>query len=641
MRRGSKPPAGNLKPQASNLKLDASCQTVAVAELPPITLTKSQTERWTTIRDDLVTSLLATWLIAGLFVDGWAHRNLDGIETFFTPWHALFYSGFVAVAGWMVYLVRRHSGVPVGYGPGIIGVGVFALGAVGDLIWHTIFGIETSLDALLSPTHLVLLTGILLILTSPIRSAWHRPTARASSWGQILPALAGTTLVIGVLQFFFLYASGWTSGLPGVPYSPDGDELLASYGVLEIMISTAIMFGGVLALLKRYRPPPGSFVLVFGVVGILMSALDGFVWPWEVLQMVVAGAATDVLARSLDPDPEVPNRFRAVRAAGSAGGLGDPLHRVRGVSPKSGLAARDLGRGDRVRRTAGLGSGDSDDLASIARPGISAPWSATRSRRVRAWPRLSLTEMANGAGADGFVPITAAHIDGCLFHGQAGLDFAERLLAEGARVRVPTTLNVSSLDLLHPHLYRGDPETARSARRLMEVYEAMGCQPTWTCAPYQLPAQARIRSADRLGRVECHRLRQFGAGGEDQPLWGLPRHLLRRDRSRSVLRTSHRRGPAWHDRGPTRRTSRPDWLDSDWLYPVLGSLIGRKISDGDPGDRRPRRARFRRPAQGPWSRAPPRPGRWPCSTRWGLPRKPPPWRGDRGSGLARVDRGRS
>ena len=27
-----------------------------------------------------------------LFVDGWAHNNLDQIETFFTPWHALFYS---------------------------------------------------------------------------------------------------------------------------------------------------------------------------------------------------------------------------------------------------------------------------------------------------------------------------------------------------------------------------------------------------------------------------------------------------------------------------------------------------------------------------------------------------------------------
>ena len=274
------------------------------------TLTKSQTEKWTTVRDDLVTSLLAAWLIAGLFVDGWAHRNLGGLETFFTPWHALFYSGFLAIAGWLAYLVRRHGGVPVGYGLGIIGVGVFAVGAVGDLIWHTIFGVETSLDALLSPTHLLLLTGILLILTSPIRSAWHRPTARAASWGQVLPPVVGTTLVIAVLQFFFLYASGWTSGFPGVPYESGGDELLVSFGVLEIMISTVIMFGGVLALLKRYRLPPGSFVFIFGIVGILLSALDAFDWPWQVLQMVVIGAVIDGLASSLDPDPEVPNRFR-------------------------------------------------------------------------------------------------------------------------------------------------------------------------------------------------------------------------------------------------------------------------------------------------------------------------------------------
>src|SRR5688500_11951518 len=105
----------------------------------PSTLTKSHTQKWTTVRDDLVTSLFATWLIAGLFVDGWALRSLGGLETLFTPWHALFYTGFLAVAGWLAYLVRNHAGVPVGYGLGIIGVGVFALGAVGVLIWHTIF----------------------------------------------------------------------------------------------------------------------------------------------------------------------------------------------------------------------------------------------------------------------------------------------------------------------------------------------------------------------------------------------------------------------------------------------------------------------------------------------------------------------
>ena len=46
---------------------------------------------------------------------------------------------------------------------------------------------------------------------------------------------------------------------------------------------------------------------------------------------------------------------------------------------------------------------------------------------------------------------------------------------------------MGSLDLLHPGLFRGDEETARLARKLMDAYVAMGCEPTWTCAPYQLP----------------------------------------------------------------------------------------------------------------------------------------------------------
>lgn len=41
---------------------------------------------------------LSAWLLVGLFVDGWAHVNLRSLESFFTPWHGLFYSGFFAVA---------------------------------------------------------------------------------------------------------------------------------------------------------------------------------------------------------------------------------------------------------------------------------------------------------------------------------------------------------------------------------------------------------------------------------------------------------------------------------------------------------------------------------------------------------------
>ena len=104
-------------------------------------------------------------------------------------------------------------------------------------------------------------------------------------------------------------------------------------------------------------------------------------------------------------------------------------------------------------------------------------------------PRIAM-ELVMGAakalGAERLLDISGAHIDGCLYHGQASLDFALRLVEAGAKAAVPTTLNVSTLDLLHPERFRGDPELAAQGRRLMDAYVEMGCRPTWTCSPYQL-----------------------------------------------------------------------------------------------------------------------------------------------------------
>jgi predicted aconitase len=110
-------------------------------------------------------------------------------------------------------------------------------------------------------------------------------------------------------------------------------------------------------------------------------------------------------------------------------------------------------------------------------------------------PRLAmeiLVGLARAQGARRFIDITRAHIDGCLYHGQVSLDFAERLVDMRARVRVPASLNVGAVDLLHPDLFRGDPALATAARRLMEAYVAMGCRPTFTCAPYQLESRPSL-----------------------------------------------------------------------------------------------------------------------------------------------------
>lgn len=96
-----------------------------------------------------------------------------------------------------------------------------------------------------------------------------------------------------------------------------------------------------------------------------------------------------------------------------------------------------------------------------------------------------LAAYCEAIGAPSLLDISGAHVDGCLYHGQASLDFVERLAAQGGRVRVPTTLNVGSLDLIHPELIRLDSAQQAPRRRLMQAHEELGCVSSFTCAPYQ------------------------------------------------------------------------------------------------------------------------------------------------------------
>src|SRR5262245_51804250 len=200
-----------------------------------------------------------------------------------------------------------------------------------------------------------------------------------------------------------------------------------------------------------------------------------------------------------------------------------------------------------------------------------------------------LVETAEVMGAERLIDIGSAHVDGCLYHGLAGLEFAERLVSGGAHVAVPTTLNVASLDLLAPERQRGDAEALANARRQMDLYVSMGCRPTWTCAPYQLPGRPafgqHVAWAESNAIVFCNsvlgaRTNRYGdfidicaAIAGRAPLAGL--HLDEERRARLVLRLD---GVA------------PRLLASHALYPVLGHLLGKEAGSvvaaiaGLPGD---------------------------------------------------------
>lgn len=173
------------------------------------------------------------------------------------------------------------------------------------------------------------------------------------------------------------------------------------------------------------------------------------------------------------------------------------------------------------------------------------------------------------------IDIEAAHIDGCLYHGATSLDFVERLVDGGGRVAVPTTLNVGSMDLIHPELFRGSEAIRSSARRLMEAHLELGCEPTFTCAPYQL--SKRPQPGQQIAWAESNaivfansvlgaRTNRYGdfidlcaAITGRAPYAGL--HVAENRFGQSVF----------HVRGLD-----PDRVDRDVLFAALGFLVGRE-----------------------------------------------------------------
>ena len=89
---------------------------------------------------------------------------------------------------------------------------------------------------------------------------------------------------------------------------------------------------------------------------------------------------------------------------------------------------------------------------------------------------------------DDLIDISFAHIDACFYNGRAHLDFINYMLENDATLAVPSWTNNGLVSL--NDLSLRDPFASvemNEARQLMEAYVELGCNPVWTCAPYQLP----------------------------------------------------------------------------------------------------------------------------------------------------------
>ncbi len=296
---------------------------------------KEQTQAISGDRFDWIMIVVSVWWLGGLFIDGWAHSNLPQLETFFTPWHAVFYSGYLAVTITLIAKIianlsrtaardntngkapalltlitsnlpgkRWMQGIPAGYELSLLGIGIFAISGVGDLTWHVVFGIERNTEALLSPTHLGLALGVGLALSGPLRAAWRR-SGSVSSWRQLGPAILSLTFTFSLLTFLTEYAHPLVNPWPII-----NSTASPTRGITNILFETGLTMSFVFLALRRWRLPIGTFTLFF----TLNSALMVVFVPTRVAPILptplLAGLATDLLYKWLQPAEEDPASTR-------------------------------------------------------------------------------------------------------------------------------------------------------------------------------------------------------------------------------------------------------------------------------------------------------------------------------------------
>jgi hypothetical protein len=97
-----------------------------------------------------------------------------------------------------------------------------------------------------------------------------------------------------------------------------------------------------------------------------------------------------------------------------------------------------------------------------------------------------ILHVAELQGATELLDVTQAHIDGCIYTGPASLRFAQQLVAWGAKVSVPTTLNSISVDKRRWREQGIDVALGVPASQLGDAYLDMGAKVSFTCAPYLL-----------------------------------------------------------------------------------------------------------------------------------------------------------
>ncbi len=277
---------------------------------------------------DYAVGICGVWISGGFFLDAWAHGHVP-VESFFTPYHAVFYSGILAAAviiGAFALHFRRlgypwPDAIPSPYRLALLGIPIFILGGIGDMLWHRAFGIEEGVDALLSPTHQILGLGIFFLSSGPIRSVL---AARRGGMGVAsqLPLVLGLATWLILAHFGTAYAfdpaAGRTNAPPPItPFTSQYLTALAigyykvSTGVLVVIFQSTLITGFVLWFVSRIRPAPGMLTLLLMIGNTPAAAAFTNQTPLlavTAVQSFLTGVLADFLVLRYDPQPVAGSR---------------------------------------------------------------------------------------------------------------------------------------------------------------------------------------------------------------------------------------------------------------------------------------------------------------------------------------------
>jgi len=240
---------------------------------------------------DVIVLSLGLWCLTGLLIDAFAHISGTVDDTFFTPWHAVWYSGATAYGAYIFYALLpeegmshliRHpfealKGLEPQHKPGVYGIIIFGISGFGDMIWHETLGVESSLDILLSPTHIGLFIGLCMSVSAPIWSSWVDPESGTSGLKSQMLLIFGVGAFWSVALLMFRFANLWISPIQSFCYSGNLDfcynesyEDALSFGLQSLYIQAGLTGAMVLIFLQRWTPARGTMflILTFHTIGL-------------------------------------------------------------------------------------------------------------------------------------------------------------------------------------------------------------------------------------------------------------------------------------------------------------------------------------------------------------------------------------